>query len=90
MIAYVCVFNKAVNGFEQIRQYQFNATAFRTRKVLLARGLERGILKASGSQLSATKTLSTVMILLSAIIYTMYTGPGITLSSPLSNNTQRK
>lgn len=63
MIAYVCVFNKAVNGFEQIRQYQFNATAFRTRKVLLVRGLERGILKASGSQLSATKTLSTVMIL---------------------------
>lgn len=69
------------------RQYQFNATAFRTGKDLLVRGLEREILKASGSQLSATKTLSTVIILMPAIIYAMYTGPAIMLSSPLPNNT---
>lgn len=90
MILYVCVFNKAVNGFEQIRQYHFNATAFRIRKVLLVRGLEKRILKASGSQWSATRTLSTVMILIPAIIYTMYRGPRIMLSSPLPNNIQQK
>lgn len=62
----VCVCDKAVNGSQHARQYQFNGTAFRTRKDLLVRGLERGIFKACGSQLSTTKTLSTVIMLISA------------------------